>query len=282
MCYVDLQAPLSSCLPADVPCQKRYEEYETEHAKTVDEIDLECNTVVIPEGLTLALECFHNAKIVLWWMSVDNYYVCTGGADLDELKCRAMLHLVQSHYANVFCEEHFDRDKIMYLSDYINSAHGTFILPAAYRRDIVLYNPAKGYETLQLVKEYVDWLEWIPLSGLDLEQTIFMMQCAKLYVDFGNHPGKDRIPREAAANGCCVITNRKGSAAYQEDVPIPEKYKYAEPEKQLPEIDVQIRSIMKDYSYHIKDFEPYRDWIAKEKDKFVQDTTQFVEFLNRY
>ena len=39
-------------------------------------------------------------------------------------------------------------------------------------------------------------------------------------MDFGFHPGQDRLPREAALLKNCIITNREGSAAFYKDVPI--------------------------------------------------------------
>jgi len=46
-----------------------------------------------------------------------------------------------------------------------------------------------------------------------------------MYIDFGTHPGKDRIPREAALRNCIVLTNRNGAADNNVDVPIPNEYK---------------------------------------------------------
>ena len=48
------------------------------------------------------------------------------------------------------------------------------------------------------------------------EQVVDLMSESKVYIDFGNHPGKDRIPREAVINGCCVITGVRGSARFKE------------------------------------------------------------------
>ena len=48
---------------------------------------------------------------------------------------------------------------------------------------------------------------------------------AKVYIDFGGHPGKDRIPREAALCGCCVVTGRRGAAGNDVEVPINQSYK---------------------------------------------------------
>ena len=49
---------------------------------------------------------------------------------------------------------------------------------------------------------------------------------AKIYIDFGPHPGMDRFPREAALAGCMIVTNTQGAAEYYADVPIPHKYKF--------------------------------------------------------
>jgi len=33
----------------------------------------------------------------------------------------------------------------------------------------------------------------------------------QVYIDFGHHPGQDRLPREAVQCGCVVITGKRGS-----------------------------------------------------------------------
>ncbi|MCX7738527.1 MAG: hypothetical protein N2Z80_03840 [Hydrogenothermaceae bacterium] len=63
---------------------------------------------------------------------------------------------------------------------------------------------------------------------------IDILKKAKVYIDFGNHTGKDRIPREAAMLECCVITGRRGIAKYREDVPIPENYKIEDKVENIP------------------------------------------------
>ncbi len=41
------------------------------------------------------------------------------------------------------------------------------------------------------------------------------MRKAKLYIDFGYHPGKERMPREACLLDCCLIIGKDGSAKYK-------------------------------------------------------------------
>ena len=37
-------------------------------------------------------------------------------------------------------------------------------------------------------------------------------------VDLGHHPGKDRLPREAALAGCVTVVGRAGAAVFADEV----------------------------------------------------------------
>ena len=47
----------------------------------------------------------------------------------------------------------------------------------------------------------------IKLSGFNSKQIINIYNKTKVYLDFGYHPGKDRMPREAALFNNCIIIN---------------------------------------------------------------------------
>ncbi len=277
MCYVDVSAPFDKALCTDVEAPKAYELYETSHVTDFEEMDQSGNVVVFPEGLTLSMRYVTKAKKVLWWMSVDNYIASTNESNLPYISDNVTLHLYQSYYAKEYVEKKIKNPKGMFLSDYINEEHGKFIYPAEYREDIALYNPAKGYEDIKPLIDKADWLKWVPLSGLDVPHMVLMMQSSKVYVDFGNHPGKDRIPREAASNGCCVITNKKGAAANDRDVPIPEKYKFSNTQESLDEINELLHDICDNCKAHQKDFDDYRKMIREEKNRFIKDIGTFVD-----
>ena len=51
------------------------------------------------------------------------------------------------------------------------------------------------------------------------------MNKTKIYIDFGYHPEKDKMPREVVLNNNC-ITNYKGSAKNKYDIPISKKFKF--------------------------------------------------------
>lgn len=277
MCYVDCGAPFDKALCADAATPAPYEIYGTEYVTSMEELDLPENIVVFPEGLTLSMPSVKKAKKVLWWMSVDNYIVSTQEKNFDYICDNVELHLYQSYYAYDYVQRKRPGASGMYLSDYINEAHGKFIYPAEFRQNMALYNPAKGYEEIKPFIEKESWLKWIPLKGLDVPRMVLIMQNSKIYVDFGEHPGKDRIPREAAANGCCVITNRKGAAANDKDVPIPEKYKFENPSGEADEVSALLHDICDDFKKHQDEFAYYRDMIHSEKQKFDEDVRTFVE-----
>jgi hypothetical protein len=279
MCYVDINAPFDKALGVDVPAPDAYEIYNTDHVIDAAELNSPDSIIVFPEGLTLSMPYYPEAKKVLWWMSVDNYVVSTKESNMSFIKDNVCLHLYQSYYAKDYVEKKIPGVNGLYLSDYINQEHGKFIYPAQFRENIGLYNPAKGYDQIKHLIEKASWLKWVPLTGLDVPHMVLMMEAGKIYVDFGNHPGKDRIPREAAADGCCVITNKKGAAAFEGDVPIPEQYKFDNPADSLDEIDTLLHDICDNFAQHQARFESYRQMIAGEKAKFDEDTMIFVQHL---
>ena len=280
MCYVDLKAPFEDALAIDCPAPKRYEIYKTTHVSDVSLLNREDAFVIAPEGLTLSLYCVPRSKKILWWMSVDNYISSTHESNLDYLRDNICLHLFQSYYSKDYVEKKFHGAKGIFLSDYINEAHGKFIYPANLRQNVALYNPQKGYDDLKPLIDYTPWLKWTPLLNLELEQMIFLVEAGKIYVDFGNHPGKDRIPREAASNGCVVITNKKGSAAYDQDVPIPSMYKFESPSDNLEKIDALLHDICDNFEIHQNNFASYRSFIKNEKARFDKDVLSFIEALS--
>lgn len=239
--------------PLDVDASAKYYKYDTKHVKNFTDINKNA-IFIVPEALTTWIPWLPAGRKTIWWMSVDNYIVNTGETNLKWIEQNVDYHLVQSYYAKDYLLERtsISEENILYLSDYIGEEYGKFILPGQYRRNIALYNPAKGYEEICPLINATPWLNWIPLSGLNEEEMIVRMQAAKVYVDFGHHPGKDRIPREAASCGCCVITNKKGSAAFFDDVPIQEEYKFEDVHGSYDRIAVLLQDICENYEVHMK------------------------------
>ena len=179
------------------------------------------------------------------------------------------INAYQSEYARLFLTSHGFANKVP-LSDYINQEY-LLRHTSGNREREVLYNPKKGFAfTAKLIKQAPD-INWIPLQNFTRQQMKQKLGEAMVYIDFGNHPGKDRIPREAAMSGCCIITSKRGSAGNSIDVPIPEEYKYEDAQKNVLSVLQIIRSIFDNYEVHYENQKLYRERIKTEKNTFEEE-----------
>ena len=164
--------------------------------------------------------------------------------------------------------------------DYVNDIYlaGEEAALREKKEDVVLYNPKKGAAFTKALREMAQDLRWVPLIGMTTEEMRSCMSKSKVYVDFGNHPGKDRIPREAAISGCIVITGKRGAAAFAEDVCIPETYKFDESCAKKEDIISCIRDCICNFDVHKVDFDGYRSYIRNEHQQFTADVKKI--FVN--
>ena len=173
---------------------------------------------------------------------------------------------MQSFYANEYVKNvlNVPEDRLFWLSDYLNynflNMDGNNV-----RDDFVLFNPRKGYErTSRLIQKSASDIKWVALSGFTPEEIPQVLQCAKVYIDFGEHPGKDRFPREAVCCGCRVITGKKGAAANDLDVAIPKKFKVDDDLDDERILDL-IRYLIENYD---ETEEMFKDYKVRTKEEF--------------
>lgn len=155
-------------------------------------------------------------------------------------------HFVQSEYARQFVKLNgVPEYKIFMVEDYLNQA---FLSRAARidlnrKENIVAYNPKKGFEVTKQFIDIAPDISWRPIEKMTPEQVQELLARAKVYIDFGNHPGKDRIPREAAISGYVVITGRRGSAGNDIDINIPAEFKFDERTADIRNVIKKIRAV---------------------------------------
>lgn len=302
--YIVYFGEYSHAVPSD------YAKYTIAIAENIE--DAGCNIEVFYEGIYDVVERYKNTQKFLWWISVDNFFYCAQSylnpLDLYHFDHRLgkywiwkwfkrsvkhrinyfnkLLSIDKLVKLNVVCGyqaeyiQHFlinnGFQEVVPLKDYINTDHCQSY--DIYRKeDIILYNPTKGYEFTKKLIEAAPDLQWVPLRGFTRAQLKDVMQRAKLYIDFGNHPGKDRLPRECAMNGCCVITGKRGSAGFFEDVSLVPKYKFDERTTDLKDILDAIRWTLEDYEEAINDFSYYRSAISAEKGEFEEQICRIFE-----
>jgi len=260
------------------------------------------STIILPEVLFYKAKEFHQKnKIIFWWLSLDNYFysnsnfyemlkwsffksinhfikhpiknlkkyaISKNTSSIRSIKKYSDINLYQSEYCNNFLNKNNILNKLK-LSDYINDEYISNYSYTENKSNIILYNPKKGIKKTNKIKKRLKNYEWIPLTNLKRIDMINMLKKSKLYIDLGNHPGKDRIPREAAIFDCCIITNREGSANYNEDVPIYEEFKIKT--FNLRKIEIKINDIMNNYDQNISKFILYKNFIRNEKQSFIND-----------
>lgn len=281
----------SNANPAISPTPEVFAKYQVQYAAFF--VDDESSVLICPETMIEKMYACTKGIVIIWWLSVNNYFAryqdsinnC-GKMDIFELdKYTRLIHFVQSNYAYEFLDKNITlgSKEIFYLTDYINDEiiHiGTKYKHQTNRKDIVLYNPKKGIHNLKHIRELCRAdIQWIPLQGLTPDQMAKVMCSAKVYIDFGAHPGKDRIPREAAVCGCCIITNREGSAANEEDVRIPEKYKISNMRDYAQVLDI-IYDLVDNYEQRQNDFEAYAASVLGEKEDFEKEIDNMLKIIN--
>jgi hypothetical protein len=239
------------------------------------------STVVLPEVYGRFLGRFPGCRILFWWMSVNNFHQAAAGAagaQIEAMRSTVHQHLYQSEYAHGFlaCANlgpvHRLGDKLA--DDYLAALAKP---PTTARSDLLVFNPAKGFARTEqifytLTKSLRQAPQVIALKDKTRDEIRNILAQAKLYIDFGEHPGKDRLPREAAALGCCVLTNRRGAAANPVDVPIPEDCKINDRRHGWERRAAgKIHKLIDDYDRQRFRFDDYRQMIAAEPAQFDTD-----------
>ena len=275
------------------PVDDFYKKYHLPYATTFE--DTEHNILVAYEGPTEYLYMPKKSQRVLWWLSADNFLSCLSNffratilnTRLDIMPLpkifsfhdqdKEMDHLTQSEYARQFLKVNgIPEYKIYMVEDYLNQA---FLSRAAQvdlnlKENFVAFNPVKGFEVTRQLIEYAPDITWRPIQNMTPAQVQALLAKAKVYIDFGNHPGKDRIPREAAISGCVVITGKRGAAANDIDINIPAEFKFDEKSTTIDDIIKKIREVFDNFPANHAKQADYRARILDDKNRFANEVAE--------
>jgi hypothetical protein len=266
------------------PIHHNYKQYYLDFVREIE--DNEQNVIIIPETKTELLLKYKKAKKIIWWLSVDNYFFCLPGLKglinrliLKKFNSQKYLffnknllkiadfHLVQSEYAYAWLNKN-GINNFGFLSDYLHESFINVKTELDFKQNIVVYNPKKGVDvTKKLIKNSPN-IKFVAIENMTREEVVKLLQKSKVYIDFGYHPGKDRIPREAAILGCCIITNKRGSAKFSKDMPINEEFKFNE--NNFSAISEKIEECFNNYILNLDKFERYRQEIRLQEFEFVK------------
>lgn len=209
------RGPLAE-MPAYEPFAPEYARYKANLARQA--LDEEGHVIVLPETLAHAVPFFQKAKVLVWWLSVDNAFGALSGVNLNYLRRPNVFHASQSHYAERFCEA-LQFNHIGMLSDYtVDLTEYATPLPMEERPKIVAFNarPDKVIADIGAIAEEIAKLDpeirCVAVHGMSRAEIAAVFAASRVYVDLGNFPGKDRLHREAIRMGCDVITSVFGAA----------------------------------------------------------------------
>ena len=279
------------------PVHDDYKKYHVPY--TFDLENFERNIKIIPETITSELYAGKKLRRVLWWMSVNNYFkniikifelflkkpfirpisnfftFFDEGANVE--------HWFKSEYARQFLELNgVPAEKLHHVESYMSQ---TFLSRAAHidlsaKKNLVAFNPRKGFEnTRQLIGLAPD-VEWRPIDNMTPEQVQELLASAKIYIDFGEHPGKDRLPREAILSGCVVITGRRGAAANDVDYNIPAEFKFDEQTTSPLQVIEKIHEVFENFSEAHAVQKSFREKELNARKNFAAQVAEAFEIKN--
>lgn len=156
-----------------------------------------------------------------------------------------------------------------------------------YKKDIIAYNPAKmDMAFLKKIKRSLsnvnDNIEYVAIEKMSREQVFETLRTAKVYIDFGFFPGPERMPREAVALYCNIITSTKGSASNDLDVKIPEEFKFdIKDENSVNEVSNLINDMVIDYDNYVKYGDSYREKVWNQIINFSSQIEEVFELNNK-
>jgi len=283
MCYLPFDEPSTA--------PRAYERYNTKSSLYEDTPG---NLIIFPEVYPMLALKVRHAQAALWWLSLENFLERRHISPLyDKIRyfkrviqgrrpwggaraLKKLLHFSQTEHSSQYLRS-CDIEPIP-LIDSINEdfLSKRYLDQINHKQNIILYNPTKGWRvTRKLIDSFPQW-QFVALKGLNREQLSEKLYQAKLYIDFGHHPGRDRMPREAAMHGCCLITGRLGSASNAIDLPIPSQYKLNSNSPQFINQFGEIASqILNDLPNHYAAFNPYRKWLQDEPRIFKEQIKDF-------
>lgn len=288
---------------------KAYAHYDVAHAERV--ADAVGNAVILPEQHPLEpLFALRYATPVLWWLSLDkspvfvwtlrrrNQVLLRASASVpilrkDDAKALVKLpqeaferdrlaadtrfvHLAQSHYAQAAVSITLGVE-VELLTDFAAPrTAGTVEVERAPRQ--IAYNAAKGGELVDLVARQApaDWV-FTPIRGMSQTEVAQLLRTASVYLDLGEHPGRDRMPREAAQLGAVVVVGGRGSAVFVDDVPLPPEHVVSYRGSIIDNTIATLAAVFADVDAARAGQDDYRRWTAADRERFVAETLSVFE-----
>lgn len=261
------------CQPPPVnPCLEAYAGYEPVVCRSA--LLRPHHLIVLPEVLAGHFAGFGRAGVAVWWLSVDNAVGL-----MDEVTQRAVVtsptlrHFHQSAYAADFLRQ-VGVTTSLPLGDHTTAEFTAHVPTGPNAEPAIAYNPAKGADLAELFFGRHPELLQAPIQGMSRVEMAAFLRRTRVYVDFGHLPGRDRMPREAAASGSVVFLHDRGAGRYQEDFPIPDFFRFTREDVVTGELGARITSVQQDPAPYWAQQDAFRRSIRAERDDLRDQVAQ--------
>jgi hypothetical protein len=225
----------------------------------------------------------------VWWLSVASAFHCN-----DEFENAAyrehyfadpsIMHFYQSAHAREFLRANkalnfyplfdFTDQDFVHQSQVVSD-----FAPIDARDNAICFFPRKGGPLASLFAQSADWeslgVKFVPIQDMSKAEVRHTLFRAKLYIDFGPHPGKDRTPREAAIAGAIVLLLGAGAARQFEDHPLDPYYVFDEPDIVSGQLRDKVLHVLADCRRHYENQRIYRQSILLEREQFAHQVRRW-------
>lgn len=237
---------------------------------------------IVPEVLpdiAYQLLRFGCQNVSLWWLSVDNFPLSKLHTLQNQRLMRECRHLCQSEYAADFVRRH-GASSVSMLSDEIDLQTNEALSPISKRTNDLCFLPNKSAGADELLEQLSQEFSIVQLKNMNRSQITETLLDTKIFLDFGHHPGKDRVPREAALCGVIPVVRAEGAARFEQDVPLPKELLI---ESRAffdgPEFASRLHNILNNAEEFDEALGRYRAKIASEKQTFDSEIQALISNL---
>ncbi len=187
--------------------------------------------IIVPEIWCDYLPFFEGAKKMIAWLSITNVHASHQSntvrklIDQKSLYLMDCIHVVNGPWVQKTLEAWGAKPYVVntYINlRYLHPQQGIKV------NNTIAYNPSKGKKLgRSFISKYPNY-DYISLKRLDTLGMINALDRAKIYIDFGNFPGRERIPREALLRDCVIFIHNVGCATDYDSFPIEDYFRFSD------------------------------------------------------
>ena len=253
--------------------------------------DSENNIMIVPETKTEYCLYYKKIRKAIWWLSLNFYLYFFPNIHADIITKRFMLpsiakpfisgllrikqrklkyitfnkdnindfyHLYNCEYAHQYviglgaAEE-----RTIYLCGPLNKTYFDKYesVDIKEKKDIIVYNPKKGKFFINALMKYAKKkrcsAKFVALENMTTQEVFDNICSAKLFVDFGEFPGPERIPRESVLLKC--------------------------KRKNIPFVYTKMIEMIEHYKEYISDFDKYREKVLCQPERFDEGINKLID-----